>query len=432
MNNFIENNRKESNVKNKVELKRTITNIIAVVIIFTVGFGALLYMQYRTYNVNFNEKISQICGKIIEKYPEVEKRELIELLNDTASKKDKVNIQNSINEVVTINTILREYGIDLEKDTVLLANDKEFNRFIIADITVIILSFFVIIFVFMRYNKNRNKKLNEITNYIEQINKGNYKLDIEDNTEDELSILKNELYKTTIMLKEVAENSLNDKIELKDSLSDISHQLKTPITSILIMLDNIQDNKEMDKETKSEFIKDIKREVINVRFLVESLLKLSKIDSNSINFINKEVTIREIIDEAIKNVEMLGELHNVKIQVVGNATDTIICDLKWQVEAITNILKNAIEHSNENGAIEIRYEKNKLYAKIEIEDHGIGIDEADIPHIFERFYKGKDSSSESVGIGLALSKSIIESSNGYIQVDSEKNKGSKFTIKYLE
>lgn len=419
-------------MKNKVELKKTIITILAIIIIFMVGFGVLLYTQYRTYNINFNEKISEICSKIVEKYPKVEKRELVEILNSAASKKDKANIQNSTNEVVTSNTILRDYGIDLEKDTVLLANDKEFKQFIIIDITALILLFIVIICIFMKYYRNRNNKLNEITKYIEQINKGNYKLNIEDNTEDELSILKNELYKTTVMLKEVAENSLNDKIELKDSLSDISHQLKTPITSILIMLDNIQDNKDMDIETKSEFIKDIKREVINVRFLVESLLKLSKIDSNSINFINKEVTIREIIKEAIKNVEMLGELHNVKIQVIGNSMDTIICDLKWQVEAITNILKNAIEHSNENSTIEIRYEKNKLYAKIEIEDHGVGIDESDIQHIFERFYKGKNSSSESVGIGLALSKSIIESNNGYIQVDSEKNKGSKFIIKYLD
>lgn len=412
-------------MKNKVELKKTLTEIIIIIMLFTLSFSLILYIQYKMYNVNFNKKISEICSKIVEKYPEVEKREIIEILNSIGNK-------TLDNEALESNTILREFGIDLKKDSAILANDKDFKQFITIDISLLILSFIVIICIFMKYNRNRNKRLSEITRYIEQINKGNYKLNIEENTEDELSILKNELYKTTVMLKEVAENSLNDKKELKDSLSDISHQLKTPITSILIMLDNIQDNKEMDQETRNEFIKDIKREVINIRFLVESLLKLSKIDSNSINFINKEVKIREIIEEAIKNVEMLGELHNVKVQISGNSTDTIICDLKWQVEAITNILKNAIEHSKEDGIIDIKYEKNKLYAKIEIIDYGVGIEEEDLPHIFERFYKGKSSSSESVGIGLALSKSIIESNNGYIQVDSEKNKGSKFIIKYLE
>lgn len=404
-------------MKNKIELKKTIISVIVIALIFITTYAVILYGQYRVYNINFNEKINSICSKIVEQYPKIEKRELIEILND---------------EELNQNTVLREYGIDLKKDSTILINDKKFKEFIIIDIALLVMFFIVIFCVFMIYNQSRAKKLKEITNYIEQINKRNYKLSIEDNTEDELSILKNELYKTTVMLKEVAENSKNDKIKLKDSLSDISHQLKTPITSILIMLDNITENKEMDEKTRNEFIKDIKREVINIRFLVESILKLSKIDSNSVKFIQEKVTIKNIIDEAIKNVEMISELHNVKIQITGNKTDTIVCDLKWQVEAITNILKNAIEHSNDDGIIDIKYEKNKLYAKIEIIDYGVGIDKQDLPHIFERFYKGKNSSSESVGIGLALSKSIIESNNGYIQVDSEKGEGCKFIIKYLE
>lgn len=149
--------------------------------------------------------------------------------------------------------------------------------------------------VFLKYNKSKDKKLAEITRYIEEINNKNYKLDIDDNTEDELSILKNEIYKTTVMLKEVAENSRLDKANLKDSLSDISHQLKTPLTSITIMLDNILDNKDMDEDTRNDFIKDIKREIINVNFFVETLLKLSKLDANSIKFINKEEDIRKAI-----------------------------------------------------------------------------------------------------------------------------------------
>ncbi len=254
---------------------------------------------------------------------------------------------------------------------------------------------------------------------------------IEDNSEDELSILKNELYKITVMLKEVAENSKNDKLKLKDSLSDISHQLKTPITSILIMLDNILDDKEMPENIRNEFIKDIKREIINIKFLVESILKLSRIDSNTIKFIKKEVTIQEILEEAVKNISMMKEIRNIKINVKGNTKDTIICDMKWQVEAITNILKNCIEHSKENGEIEIVYEKNNIYEEIKIMDYGTGIDKEDLPHIFERFYKGKNSSSDSIGIGLALSKSIIESNNGYIEVISELGEGSIFTIKYF-
>ena len=247
-----------------------------------------------------------------------------------------------------------------------------------------------------------------------------------------MSILKNELYKITIKLKEVAENSQKDKTTLKDSLSDISHQIKTPITSILIMLDNILSDENMPEDIKKDFIKDIKREIVNIKFLVESILKLSKIDSNSIKFIKKEVFIKDIINEAVKNVSMLSELKNIKIIVSGDDSIKTICDLKWQVEAITNILKNCIEHSYENKKIYINYNQNNMYTELKIEDNGTGIDAKDLQHIFERFYKGKNSSSDSIGIGLALSKSIIESNNGYIQVDSKLNKGTTFIIKYLK
>ena len=188
----------------------------------------------------------------------------------------------------------------------------------------------------------------------------------------------------------------------------------------------------MDNETRNEFIKDIKREITNINFLVQSLLKLSKLDADSVKFLNDNVYISEIIDNSIKNVSVLCDLKNVDIEVNGNKTAKIYCDLKWQVEAITNILKNCVEHSNNNGKIIIDYEENQVYSKITIKDYGVGIYKEDLPHIFERFYKGKNSLSESVGIGLALSKTIIESNNGYIGVESEVGIGTKFTIKYFK
>lgn len=404
-------------MKNKIELKKMCFTSCIVIIIFLITFSILIYKQYKTYTYNFNQKIAGIIDNVLEKYPDIEKREIVEILNSS----DKTN-----------NEILREYGIELDKDSVILENNTDFQKFIIIDISTLILFILILSIIFFKYNHSESKKINEITKYIEEINRGNYKLNIEENTEDELSILKNELYKITIMLKEVAENSQKDKTTLKDSLSDISHQIKTPITSILIMLDNILSDENMPEDIKKDFIKDIKREIINIKFLVESILKLSKIDSNSIKFIKKEVFIKDIINEAVKNVSMLSELKNIEIIVSGDDSIKTICDLKWQVEAITNILKNCIEHSYENRKIYINYNQNNMYTELKIEDNGTGIDAKDLPHIFERFYKGKNSSSDSVGIGLALSKSIIESNNGYIQVDSELNKGTTFIIKYLK
>lgn len=404
-------------MKNKIELKKMCITSCIVIIIFLITFSILIYKQYKTYTYNFNQKIAGIIDNVLEKYPDIEKREIVEILNSS----DKTN-----------NEILREYGIELDKDSVILENNTDFQKFIIIDISTLILFILILSIIFFKYNHSESKKINEITKYIEEINRGNYKLNIEENTEDELSILKNELYKITIMLKEVAENSQKDKTTLKDSLSDISHQIKTPITSILIMLDNILSDENMPEDIKKDFIKDIKREIVNIKFLVESILKLSKIDSNSIKFIKKEVFIKDIINEAVKNVSMLSELKNIEIIVSGDDSIKTICDLKWQVEAITNILKNCIEHSYENRKIYINYNQNNMYTELKIEDNGTGIDAKDLPHIFERFYKGKNSSSDSVGIGLALSKSIIESNNGYIQVDSELNKGTIFIIKYLK
>lgn len=404
-------------MKNKIELKKMCITSCIVIIIFLITFSILIYKQYKTYTYNFNQKIAGIIDNVLEKYPDIEKREIVEILNSS----DKTN-----------NEILREYGIELDKDSVILENNTDFQKFIIIDVSTLIVFILILSIIVFKYNHSESKKINEITKYIEEINRGNYKLNIEENTEDELSILKNELYKITIMLKEVAENSQKDKTTLKDSLSDISHQIKTPITSILIMLDNILSDENMPEDIKKDFIKDIKREIINIKFLVESILKLSKIDSNSIKFIKKEVFIKDIINEAVKNVLMLSELKNIEIIVSGDDSIKTICDLKWQVEAITNILKNCIEHSYENRKIYINYNQNNMYTELKIEDNGTGIDAKDLPHIFERFYKGKNSSSDSVGIGLALSKSIIESNNGYIQVDSELNKGTIFIIKYLK
>lgn len=404
-------------MKNKIELKKAIVSCLIIIIIVNIAFGIIQYKQYETYTINFNQKISKIVEKINEKYSNIDKNEIMEILNS---------------KQMAHESLFKEYGIDLKKDAIILENDNHFKNFLILNIIILTTLSFIVLFILLRYNYKKDKKLKQITNYIEDINNKNYKLDIEDNTEDELSILKNEVYKTTIMLKEIAQNSKQDKINLKDSLSDISHQLKTPLTSVEIMLDNILENPEMDEKTKLEFIKDIKREMINLNFLVNSLLKLSKLDANSIKFTNKNEKVQDIINKSMKNVELLCDLKNVEIQVEGTIQSQINCDIKWQVEAITNILKNAIEHSKENSKIKINYEQNNVYTKIEITDFGIGINKEDLPHIFERFYKGKNSSNDSVGIGLALAKTIIESNGGYVQVESEENKRTTFVIKYVE
>lgn len=271
-------------MKNKVQLKKALIMSVITIIILTGIFGIISFYQYQAYTKNFNNTINKIVEKVITEYPNIKKVQLMEILNSKG--------QN--------NHILREYGIDIEKDSIVSQNETLFLKYLIINLVLFLILAFLLITIFLIYNFSKDKKLQEITKYLEEINHKNYQLDIEDNTEDELSILKNELYKTTVMLKEIAENSFQDKINLKDSLSDISHQLKTPLTSITIMLDNILENPNMEVAIRNDFIKGMKREITNINFLVNNLLKLSKFDSDTIDFNSKEERVQTILEEAEK------------------------------------------------------------------------------------------------------------------------------------
>lgn len=399
----------------KLNYKNCIIVIITTILVFTIAISIINYIQYRNYTKNVNIVINEIVNNIQEQYPDVDINKIISMLND----------ENVSNE-----NVLSQYGIDISKDSAILTNDLLYRNNVIMNLSIILIFSIIIIIVFVLYNKRQKNKIKEITNYIEQINNKNYALDIQDNNEDELSVLKNELYKITVMLKEQAENSAKDKINLKNSLEDISHQLKTPLTSITIMLDNILDSPDMDLQTRNEFIKDIYREIANIKFLVQNLLILSKFDANTITFNENEEKLEDIIEEAKQNVASICDLKNIQIILEGKEDAKTTCDLKWQVEALTNILKNCAEHSNNNTKINVLYSENNMYSEIVIKDEGSGIDQKDLKHIFERFYKGKNSDKDSIGIGLSLAKTIIEKDNGFITVDSELGKGTTFNIKY--
>ena len=402
-------------LENKVHLKKFLLTSMIPIIVFLIIGNIFFFYQYQSYTQNYNDKIASLVNLLEKEYPDIDRNELISILNS----EDKVS-----------EDIFSRYGIDIQNESIIVENDQLFSGFIIVYNILFIGLALSIILLYLKHEKVQNKEIKKIARCIEEINKKNYSINIDENSEDELSILKNELYKITIMLKEDAENSKKDKLKLKDSLSDISHQLKTPLTSINIMLDNILDNPEMDNNTKEKFIQNIKREITNISSLVGEILKLSKFDASVIKFEEQQVFIDDIVKSAISNVEMMAELKNINIEVNNQDNIKLVCDAKWQIEAITNVLKNCIEHSKDDSTITIDIDSNKIYKQITIKDNGEGIDEKDLPHIFERFYKGKNSSKDSVGIGLALAKTIIEKDNGSIKVDSKKGKQTTFVIKY--
>lgn len=403
-------------MKNKIRLKQYIISTFIVSICLFVLFLALNIYEYKTYTNNFNNKIGAIISVIKDKYPEITDKEIAEIINS---------------DEFETNDFFTKYGIDINNKSILIKNDKDYHIFLVINMSFLTITIIILLILYIRYNHKKENDIKDIIKCIEQINKKNYELQIDSISEDELSILKNEIYKTTIMLKESAENSNKDKINLKKSLEDISHQLKTPLTSILVMLDNIIEDPDMDINIRNDFVRDIKRNVVNINFLVQALLKLSKFDANTVHFIKQENDLKTIIKESIKNVSPLCDLRNVNIEFNAKDKSKIVCDAKWQIEAITNIIKNAIDHSKNNSTVTINLSNNNVYSMIEIIDKGEGISKKDISHIFERFYKGENATSDSIGIGLALAKTIIEEDNGSISVESNRI-GTKFIIKYFK
>ena len=403
-------------MKNKIRLKQYIISTFIVSICLFVLFLALNIYEYKTYTNNFNNKIGAIISVIKDKYPEITDKEIAEIINS---------------DEFETNDFFTKYGIDINNKSILIKNDKDYHIFLVINMSFLTITIIILLILYIRYNHKKENDIKDIIKCIEQINKKNYELQIDSISEDELSILKNEIYKTTIMLKESAENSNKDKLNLKKSLEDISHQLKTPLTSILVMLDNIIEDPDMDINIRNDFVRDIKRNVVNINFLVQALLKLSKFDANTVHFIKQENDLKTIIKESIKNVSSLCDLRNINIEFNAKDKSKIVCDAKWQIEAITNIIKNAVDHSKNNSTVTINLSNNNVYSMIEIIDKGEGISKKDISHIFERFYKGENATSDSIGIGLALAKTIIEEDNGSISVESNKI-GTKFIIKYFK
>ena len=402
-------------MSNNVYLRKYLMKSLCVIMFFIILLCLVNKVEYNRYKYNTNQKINGIVAKIQEKYPEIEKEEIIEILNSNNK-----------------NNLFNEYGYDINKDSYINQNNEVYIKFNILKIFILLLSFMILIYLFVRYYFKRDNEIEKIIKCLEKINQKNYEIDINDVSEDKLSILKHEIYKTTVMLKENTEKANQDKINLKNSLEDISHQLKTPLTSSIIMLDNIIDDLENDIEIKPEFIKKVKKDISKISFLIQSILKLSMFESNTITFIRKETPVKKIINSSIENIENLCDLKNIKIVVKDRSKNKIYCDYRWQVEALTNILKNAVDYSFNDSIIIVEVDENNTYTQIKIKDFGKGMSEDETLNIFKRFYKGKNSSSDSNGIGLSLTKTIIEYDNERVIVNTLKEEETTFSIKYFK
>ena len=280
--------------------KKIIGHFLLLLGVSVIGILVLNSFSYHEYKKSVNAFVYGIIKEIQEKYPEVSEQEIVHLLNQ----ENKEEYSDAF----------RKYGI-LEQSAVLYAMEKQQKEILCYSILYIGAVFLLFLGYFFFFFRKREKKVQEIFYYSKEINQRNYFLGIENNQEDELSLLRNEVYKITIMLREESEQLKKEKSLLKDSISDISHQLKTPLTSILILLDNILENPTMDEKTKKEFIVKARHQVENIHFLLVSLLKLSRFEADVVEFKKETIDVGTLFREAIKNLEVLCEVKNVSIQL---------------------------------------------------------------------------------------------------------------------
>ena len=399
-----------------VEMKSFIRRFIILVFTALILCSGVTSLTLNLIKEKVVENNQAIIGNILTDRPELEE-EIIDIITQGNSK-ENIELGRKILDKYNYNS-----NITLKNEPII--NESMKYIFNINCIFICIILMLCMILTLSCFNKIYDD-IKDMTDYVYNSSEGrNFEMKHR-NQEGQIGLLKTELIKMTNILKEKVELLNNEKIFLNNTISDISHQLKTPMTSLIILNDLMYED--LPTETKIEFLDKIKSQLNRMEWLVKSILKLSKVEAKVINFEKKEVKINELIKRSVAPSLIPMEIKNIKLSINGDENTSYTGDINWSSEAFVNIIKNCIEHTPQDGRIDINYAQNPLYCEVVIKDSGEGIDKKDLPHIFKRFYKGKTSKEDSVGIGLAMAKSIIESQNGDIYVESEINKGTEFHI----
>lgn len=404
-------------LKNK-EVRKLIYVYVIVITIFVIVLNVINNYFYEIYKTSIIDNNAYIIDKLVSKYPYMEEDIISSIVNNDSTLGVGYDILNKygLDRIDTID-YLNNNGLTLKKEKIY------YGIYIASFITIL----FIILIIFI---KKIYGSIKGLSNYTSNILNNKYDLDIRSYDEGDISNLKNDLYKMTIKLKEQSELSTKDKMYLQDMLSNISHQLKTPLTGMYVINELLYE-KNMSLEKERELLSKNKRELERIEWLIVSLLKVSRIDSGTLKFSHDKIRVIDIIDKAIEPLKISLELKSIKLNMDVDNYIYIYGDLEWCSEAILNIIKNAIEHTNKNGVIDIEVLDNPIYTLVSIKDNGCGISSEDLPHIFERFYKGKHN-KDSIGIGLNLSKTIINNMNGEILVNSTLGKETVFDIKFYK
>ena len=402
------------------EVKRLTAMFMMILIMGILCSNMVIDRYCNMINREFNLAVASMLDSVKQAYPETPEEEVMRLLGG--------NERSGAGE-----RLLGQYGVFLDEKGSAFAGLAEKGTGFYVILAVVFLftggSFLVVLLIYLRH---RQREIGKLCSYMDEVRRGNFSLDVSHNRDDELSSLKNELYKLTVFLREQAKLATDNRAALADAVADISHQLKTPLTSVTVLVDDLWENQDMEPAVRKRFLREISSQLSGVSWLIATLLKISRLDAGVVELENRPLFVKSLMEKVYRKLELSAEWRQVELRLDIPGEIWIRGDEQWLTEAFLNLVKNAVEHSKAGGEVLVAAEENDVYTLITVKDHGEGICPEEQKHLFERFYRGRSAGADSVGIGLSLAKEIITRQEGYITVESGKEGGTVFLIKFIK
>lgn len=404
------------------ELKKSSLIIVFIAFITIITSFFIIEKSYDGIKRSYIESNMALVGEISKNHPKLKD----EIIGTIIKGPNEKSIEKG-------RSILKEYGFDENLEIEFVPTMESNYHKALKTILAFLLFFFVVVFIqnYFQYIKIY-KRLERLRLAAQNIVDQNFNIGIYENAEGSFAKLAYVFNNMRTVMKNNFLSIEKEKEFLINLLSDISHQLKTPI-SALIIYNDILLNRNIDEIKRKEFLENSSKQLNRIEWLIKSLLKLAKLDAGAIKFEKISADINETVKESIEVLRAKVKYEKVDLRFYSKNSNIIMeHDFNWLSEAIINLIKNSLEHTGKGGVVEVNTEKTSVLTKIIVKDTGEGIPKEELPHIFKRFYKGRRNKNvESVGIGLALSKSIIEAHDGMIEVASKIGEGTTFTITFL-
>ncbi|MCI8637678.1 MAG: HAMP domain-containing histidine kinase [Coprococcus sp.] len=277
----------------------------------------------------------------------------------------------------------------------------------------------------------RYRRMRSLARQIDEVLHGKEIQEFQHFREGDLEILRDEIFKMTVRLKEQAELLQKEKTSLADALADISHQIRTPLTALNILFERIK-NPDLPVPEKRRLLREAEKMLDKIEWLVTALLKISKLEAGAIALTKEHISMPEFLEDVFLPFEVSMDVHGKARKIIGAEGISFSGDYAWTLEAVQNVIKNGLEYTPDGGTLTVCCADNPLFTEIKITDSGTGIPVEDLPHLFERFYKGKNAGAGSFGIGLALAQMILTREHGVIQAQNAPDGGGQFRIRFYK